>query len=244
VTLHLHLTLMQSSVSTRPSVSSLSTNPEFSERLRSSAAGLWQAQFEHPFIRGIGDGTIDPDRFRFFIRQDYLYLIEYGRLFSLACARAPRLELMERFAELAHSTLRTEMELHRAYAVEWGISREQLEAERPEPTTRAYTNFLLRTGTLGDFGELVAALLPCMWGYSELGKHLALGPRPDEKRCARWIDMYASEEFAELAAWCRSTCESVAADTGEAGRDRMLEAFVTCSRYELEFWDAAWRAIP
>jgi thiaminase/transcriptional activator TenA len=219
-----------------------STKAGFSEHLRSAAADLWQAQFEHPFIRGIGDGTIEPERFRFFIRQDYLYLIEYGRAFSLACARAPRLELMEHFAELAHSTLTTEMELHRAYAATWGISRDQLEGERPEPTTRAYTNFLLRTAALGDFGELVAALLPCMWGYSELGRHLAQGPRPGEERCARWIDMYASDEFADLAAWCRGACDSVAAETGESGRERMLEAFVTCSRYELEFWDAAWRA--
>jgi thiaminase (transcriptional activator TenA) len=223
-------------------VSSVSTGTGFTDELRQAAADLWQAQFEHPFIRGIADGTIDPDRFRFFIRQDYLYLIDYARVFALACARAPRLELMERFAELAQTTLQTEMELHRAYAEEWGISREQLSAELPGPTTRAYTNFLLRTATLGDFGELVAALLPCLWGYSELGRHLAQGPRPAEERCARWIDMYATEEFAELAAWCRGACDALAADTGPVGRDRMLQAFVTCSRYELEFWDAAWRA--
>ena len=48
------------------------------------------------------------------------------------------------------------------------------------PRTRApsrrdsgYTDFLLRTAALGDSGELVAALLPCMWGYSELGQGLA-----------------------------------------------------------------------
>ena len=181
----------------------MSDEARFTDELREAAADLWQAQLEHPFIRGIADGTIDPDRFRFFIRQDYLYLIDYARVFALACARAPRLDLMARFAELAHSTLGTEMELHRAYAEEWGISREQLSAEVPGPTTRAYTNFLLRTAALGEYGELVAALLPCMWGYSWLGKQLAEGPRPAEERCARWIDMYASDEFAELAAWCR-----------------------------------------
>jgi thiaminase (transcriptional activator TenA) len=228
----------------RGRVASVSTEARFTDQLQHAAADLWQAQFEHPFIRGIADGTIDPDRFRFYIRQDYLYLIDYTRVFAFACARAPRIELMERFAELTDSTIRTEMELHRAYAEEWGISREQLSAELPEPTTRAYTNFLLRTATLGDFGELVAALLPCMWGYSELGRHLAQRPRPAEERCARWIDMYASQAFADLAAWCRATCDAVAADTGAAGRDRMQEAFVTCSRYELEFWNAAWRAIP
>ena len=222
----------------------MSTDASFTDELRHAAADLWQAQFDHPFIRGIADGTIDPDRFRFFIRQDYLYLIDYARVFALACARAPRLELMERFAELTHSTIATEMDLHRAYALEWGVSREQLDAEKPGPTTQAYSNYLLRTAAGGDFGELVAALLPCMWGYSELGRHLAQGPRPAEERCARWIDMYASEEFAQLAGWCRQACDELAADTGPAGRDRMREAFVTCSRYELEFWDAAWRSVP
>jgi thiaminase/transcriptional activator TenA len=169
----------------------------FSEQLREAAAGLWRAQQDHPFVRGIADGTLAPPRFRFYMRQDYLFLIEYARLLALACARAPRLELMERFAELTRSTLITEMELHRRYAAEWGITREELEAERPRATTRAYTDFLLRTAALGEFAELVAALLPCMWGYSELGQRLARGSRPPEERYARWIDMYSGEELRE-----------------------------------------------
>src|SRR6516164_3833282 len=187
----------------------------FSERLRQAAAEVWEAQHEHPFVGGIADGTLDPDRFRFYIRQDYLFLIDYGRLLALACARAPRLVLMERFADLAQSTLRTEMELHRGYAAEWGISLAQLEAERPQAATRAYTDFLLRTAALGDFAELVAALLPCMWGYSELGQRLAQGQPPPERRYARWIEMYSAEEFANLAGWCRGLCDESAAGAGE-----------------------------
>jgi thiaminase (transcriptional activator TenA) len=215
----------------------------FSHELRQAAAEVWEAQHEHPFVRGIGEGTLDPERFRFYVRQDYQFLIEYGRLLALACARAPRLELMERFAELAHSTLRTEMDLHRAYAAEWGISRAELERERPHTTTRAYTDFLLRTAALADFGELVAALLPCMWGYSELGQRLAQDPRPSEERYARWIELYSGEEFANLARWCREVCDEAADRAGEEGKRRMREAFVASSRYELEFWEQAWRSV-
>jgi hypothetical protein len=139
-------------------------------------------------------------------------------LLALACARAPRLELMERFAELAHSTLQTEMDLHRAYAADWGISREELERERPHAATRAYGDFLLRTAALADFGELVAALLPCMWGYSELGQRLAQDRRPTEERYARWIEMYSGEEFANLARWCREVCDEAANSAGEEGK--------------------------
>jgi thiaminase/transcriptional activator TenA len=216
----------------------------FSAHAREAADELWQAQLHHPFIRGVADGTIDPDRFRFFIRQDYLYLIDYGRCFALAAARAPGLDLMARFSELSDMTLRTEMALHLSFAADWGVTREQLEAEPIGPTTRAYANFLLRTAALGELGELIAALLPCMWGYSWLGRCLAESPPPANELCARWIESYASDEFAELAGWCREICDSIAADAGPAQRERMLEAFLVCSRYELEFWEAAWPSVP
>jgi thiaminase/transcriptional activator TenA len=214
----------------------------FSDQLRQAGAELWEAQHQHPFVGGIGDGTLDPGRFRFYVRQDYLFLIDYGRLLALACARAPRLEWMERFAQLAHSTLRTEMDLHRAFAAEWGISAADLERERPGAVTRGYGDFLLRTAVLGDFGELVAGLLPCVWGYSEVGQRLAQRQRPAEERYVRWIEMYAGKEFSDLASWCREVCDQVATGVGDETRGRMQDAFLASSRYELDFWEQAWRA--
>ncbi len=213
----------------------------FTDELQAAASELWQAQLEHPFIRGIAAGTLSPEPFRHFVRQDYLFLIEYARLLALGCARAPRLEEMERLAELTREVLETELELHRSYAAEWGITREELEAERPSAVTRAYTDFLLRTAALGDFAELVAALLPCMWGYSWLGQKLAEDKPPADRRLARWIAMYASSEFAQLAEWCREVTDAVAVDAGTEVRARMREAFLTSSRYELAFWEMAWR---
>jgi thiaminase/transcriptional activator TenA len=216
----------------------------FSIQLRQAAADLWEAQHQHRFVRAMRDGSLDADRFRFYVRQDYLFLIEYGRLLALACARAPRLEWMERFAEITHSTLRTEMDLHRAYAAEWGISIAALEQERPHSVTRGYTDFLLRTAALGDFGELVAALLPCMWGYSELGQRLAHAQPPPAERYASWIEMYAGADFASLARWCREVCDEAAAGAAEEARQRMRDAFLTSSQYELDFWEQAWRSAP
>jgi thiaminase/transcriptional activator TenA len=205
----------------------------FTDELRAAAEPIWAAQHAHPFVRGIGDGTLDPDAFRVYVRQDYLFLADYGRLLALASARAPTLELRRRFAELAVSTLGTEMELHRGYAAEWGIPADELEAEQPLPLTSAYADFLLRVAALGDFAELVAALLPCMWGYAELARGL---PRPDHELYARWVETYAGFEFQELAEWCREVCDE-AAQTGD--RARMRAAFLESSRHELAFWDVA-----
>jgi len=212
-----------------------------SELLRQRVAGIWEAQHQHPFVRGIGDGTLGLERFQFWLRQDYVFLIEYARLLALAAARSPDLETMTRFATLLKETVKTEMNLHRAYAAEFGISHEQLEREPTAPTTRGYTDFLLRVAATGDFAELVAALLPCMWAFSEIGRRLAMQPAPSEKRYARWIAMYSSREFAELAEWCRDLLDSLAAGLPERDLQKLEAAFLTSSRYEWQFWEMAWK---
>jgi thiaminase (transcriptional activator TenA) len=213
----------------------------FSAELREAAAPVWEAKLAHPFVRGIGDGTLPEDRFRFYVRQDYLFLTDYGRLLALAAARAPRLEWMRRFAALAQAVLETEMALHRQFAARWGITAEQLESERTAPATDAYCDYLLRTATLGDFAELVAALLPCMWSYAEIGSALAAQGLPEHAGYAEWIAMYASEDFEQLAAWCRELTDAAAAEVAGPGRRRMHNAFRASSEHELAFWESAWR---
>ncbi|HKA49460.1 MAG TPA: thiaminase II [Candidatus Dormibacteraeota bacterium] len=209
----------------------------FSAELRASAATIWEAQHEHPFVRSIGDGTVDVERFKRWVRQDYRFLIEYCRLFGLAAARAPDLTTLRWFAELLRTTAVSEMDLHRAYAEELGISATELETEEMAPITRAYTDFLIRTAATNDFAELVAALLPCMWGFNEIGLRLAERGRPADERCARWIDAYSDPEFSRLAGWCRDLVDRLAAEAGQTVRERMGEAFLVSSAYELAFWD-------
>ncbi len=213
----------------------------FSDRLYRLARPVWEAQQNHPFVRGIGDSTLDIEKFKFWVRQDYLFLIDYARLLGLAVARSPDLLTMRRFADLAQETLNVEMELHRSYAAEFGISLGELEAEEKAPTTHGYADFLLRVASVGDFSELVAALLPCMWSFCEIGERLAEKPRPEDGRYGKFIDMYSSPEFAELADWCRELVDKVAAGLPEEALRRMEGAFLTSSRYEYLFWEMAWR---
>jgi thiaminase/transcriptional activator TenA len=211
-----------------------------SAQLRRAADPIWQAQRAHPFLRGVADGTLSPERFSFYVRQDYLFLIEYARVLVLGAARAPDLATMTRFVELATEILGTEMDLHRVFAAEFGITAAELDAESLSPTTQGYADFLVRTAAQGDFAELAAALLPCMWGYAELGQVLAAEGRSPDDRYARWVDMYASPEFGGLADWCRALVDRLGAMLPNEGRARLERAFITSSRYELAFWEMAW----
>lgn len=211
------------------------------ETLQPVAEPIWDAILGHPMVTKLGEGTLEEPPFRYWVRQDYLYLIEYSRVFALGAAGAPDLRRMGRFAELLDATINTEMDLHREYAAEFGLSEADLEATEPSPTTRAYTDFLVRVAATGTFGDLVAALLPCMWGFNETGKRLKARGRPDDERYAAWIEMYAGEDFTRLAAWCRDLMDEVAAEAAEDERERYRELFRTSARQEYRFWDAAWR---
>jgi thiaminase/transcriptional activator TenA len=132
------------------------------------------------------------------------------------------------------------MDLHRSYVTAFGITADDLEREQRLPTTQAYGDFLVRTAATADFAEAAAAVLPCMWGYSELGCKLASRGLPSEERYARWITMYAAGEFAELARWCRSVVDAAAFGLPPATMRRVEDAFLTSSQYELAFWEMAW----
>ncbi|AXG06976.1 thiaminase II [Haloplanus rubicundus] len=212
----------------------------FTDDIRPTADDLWDDIVSHPMVSRLGDGTLETAPFEYWVRQDYVYLIDYARVFAHGAASAPTLDHMGTFAELLHETIDTEMDLHRAYAAEFGITEAELEATEPSPTTRAYTDFLVRTAATGPFGDLVAALLPCMWGFNETATRLETDGMPDDERYAEWIRTYAGEEFSALTRWCKDLMDEVAADATASDRERYRDRFVTSARYEYRFWDAAW----
>ena len=199
------------------------------------------AMANHPFVRGIGDGTLPLAQFRHFIMQDYVYLVDFARCLALATAKAPDLPTMSWFARSVDYILNTEMELHRSYCAQFGITPDDLDATRPAPTCYSYTSYLLRVAHQGSFGELAAALLPCIWGYWQVGKQLAdRGAPSDAPHYAEWIRMYAGPEQQAVAEEAREICDRIAAAAGPAEIAAMREAYITCTRYEQAFWEMAW----
>ncbi len=213
----------------------------FTEEIGDEAERFWEQILDHPMVEQLGEGSLDEEPFRYWVRQDYVYLIEYSRVFALGASSAPDLDRMGTFAELLEETINTEMDLHRSYAAKFGISEDDLEDTEPSPTTQGYTDFLVRTASMGTFGETVAALLPCMWGFNETGLRLKEQGKPDHELYAEWIDTYASDEFTQLAEWCCELMNDVARQSTDRQRTRYRERFRTSARYEYKFWDAAWR---
>lgn len=215
----------------------------FTDQLFDVGKKIWDAQYEHPFIRGIQDGTLPLEKFAYWVRQDYLFLIDYGRLFSLAVVKSPNIRSCLQFATLSYETYSTELDLHRSYAKEFGISEFELEIEIKSPTCKAYTDFLLRTGSIGGYHELLGALLPCMWGFYDVGirlKESILNGNIDV-RYLNFIEQYSSNDFRNLVEICKQMVNECASNLTNELRDEMINSFSISCQYEYLFWDMAWK---
>jgi thiaminase/transcriptional activator TenA len=188
-----------------------------------------------PFVRGLGDGTLDPDRFTYYLAQDTHYLLDYARALAAAAVKADTAADLAFFANSAHGAIVVEQELHRAHVGD-------LARYPKSPTCVGYTSYLLGIAQAGGYAELVAALLPCFWIYQDVGARLLdrAGDLTDHPY-GDWIGTYADEAFAASTATARAIADRLAESADPATRARMSEAFAQAVTWEWMFWDAAWR---
>ncbi len=214
----------------------------YSEVLRAASADDWhRAHEDHPFVAAMGDGSLSLERFSYYMRQDYLFLIDYCRVLAIASAKSPDLASMGHFAALLDETLNSEMELHRGFCADFGITVEELEATVAMPSTVAYTDHLLRSAYDGGIAELAAALLPCQWGYDEVGRLLENRDRPDPNSFhSRWVTGYCDPEYRKLTGWLREFVDDLGSQASPELKQKMDDVFRASTRYEYLFWDAAW----
>jgi thiaminase/transcriptional activator TenA len=210
----------------------------YSDQLLDEGAHIWEAQKEHPFVQELTEGTLDEEAFRYWIKQDYRYLLDYARLFAIAGAKARDEETMRDLLNIAHSTLSHEMDLHREFASDYGISRDELENVQKSPTCEAYTSFLIRTAYEGSIAEISAALFPCGQGFLDIGEYTA-ELATEEHRYTPWIETYTSDEFRQVVGMMRDFVDRCGEQyPGE--HDAMREAFLTSARLEYQFWEMAY----
>lgn len=200
----------------------------------SLAAQLWTENAEvvaevlaNPFVRGIGDGSLERDLFAGYIAQDAFFLESFARAYGLALAQSSDTDTLLTFADLL-AGVREELGLHASYAASWGIDMTDVE---PAAATLAYTEFLLATAATAEVGVVCAAMTPCMRLYAHIGVTLdgqTAGPY------AQWVQTYADPGFDEVASLLERLLDRQARDIPAA-----RTAYRRAMRLELAFFDAA-----
>ena len=211
------------------------------QRLYEAARPVWRQCHEHPFVRGIGDGTLDKEKFQWFLLQDYLYLFDYARVFAWGVIKARDAGLMRTFSANVDAILGGEMKIHRSYMARLGITEEQVLQVKPALSNTSYTHYMLAVAAAGGPAEIIAAILACSWSYAEIGAELAKVPGAlDHPFYGEWVQGYAGEEYHKTNDALVALMDELAAGCTEEQYARLEEIFVNCSRYELGFWEMAW----
>uniref|UniRef100_UPI0035E463BB thiaminase II n=1 Tax=Marinobacter arenosus TaxID=2856822 RepID=UPI0035E463BB len=195
---------------------------------------------EHRFVTQLGDASLAPEAFQHYLKQDYLFLIQFARAFALAAYKSPTLSDLKHAKDGLQAIVDVELDLHISYCREWGISEEEL-ARLPEArATLAYTRYVLDTGNRGDLLDLHVALSPCMVGYGEIANWLnrrADTVRGESNPYDDWIAMYESDEFqAAMQAEIRWLDERLA-EVSPSRFEQLTRIFRDATRLEIDFWE-------
>lgn len=215
---------------------------KISDRLIHESSDIWASYHEHPFVKGMADGTLPQEKFRHYMVQDYVYLIDYARVFALGVAKAADMDSMEIFASYVHQILHGEMEIHRAYMKRLGISETEAAKARPSLATSSYTAYMLRIAYEEGPAEIAASILSCAVSYEMIAaKMLQAYPGCGEHPFyGEWVQGYADPGYHEANEVLKDLTDRLAADYSETQLEHLSDIFRLCSRYEAMFWDMAW----
>lgn len=114
----------------------------YTEHLWQSIATLYQAIIQHPFNVELAAGTLPREKFLFYIQQDALYLVDFGKALAMMAGRSETPRQVLEFTRWAQEVILTERGLHESYFQVFGVSEPTAELS---PANFAYTNYLLST---------------------------------------------------------------------------------------------------
>lgn len=214
---------------------------KFSKQLQESANMFLEKEKKHSFILGLGSGNLDILKFEYYLKQDYVFLIGFCKAISVGISKASDLSDMIFLSDLLNETLTTEMDLHVQYCAEFGIKKTDLEKTEPSDTTTKYVDHMIDSSKSKGFLHSLVAILPCAWSYGEIATYLNEGdPNRSENKYIKWIDMYDSDEFKNLAKALMQIIDEKTKDLSELEKEDLKETFYKSTQYEYDFWDASW----
>lgn len=213
------------------------------QRLYHSVKEIWDSYYAHPFVEGIGTGTLDIEKFRFYLIQDYLYLLDYAKVFALGVVKSNDEELMRRFSFSVNDILNGEMKIHKAYMERLGITKEEIKQAAPSISNTSYTSYMLSVAHGEGVLELLVSILACSWSYQMIGERLSLITGAEEHPFfGEWIKGYASEQYKNGNEELLELTDRLSEGLTEEKIKNLELIFKNCSVYESMFWDMAYAA--
>ncbi len=204
----------------------------------------WKSYTEHDFIKKLSHNNLSEKNFLNYLIQDYLFLIQFSKAWSLAIIKSDNLKEMKVCANTVNGLINFEMDLHIKLCKKYGIQKKELDKAEEKNKNIAYSRFVLESGFSGDFLDLITALMPCVLGYAEIGNNIK-NYKPSNQMYKTWIQTYSGEEYQEISKSVGKLFDS--AVLGRLGNNfkkthkwkKIQKKFKTAILLEIDFWEMA-----
>ncbi|KAF2398490.1 hypothetical protein EJ06DRAFT_544160 [Trichodelitschia bisporula] len=200
---------------------------------RQDVQTVWKGYTEHEFVKQMADGTLPLEKFKEYLIQDYLFLIQFSRANALAAYKSQSLADINRSADIVRHVCE-ETNLHLTYCQEFGLSKEDILTRKEKQACTAYTRYVLDIGVSQDWMALQAALLPCLLGYGVIARRLYDDPQTLRvgNRYWRWIQNYVAPDYVEAVRLGCELVESHVAKQSPSRIEELVEIFIHAARME------------
>jgi len=210
----------------------------FCEEVRKETDVYWEGSFQHPFVKGIVEGSLPLEKFKYYMLQDAYYLKHYSKVLSIAATKAETNEEITYFLNQANYIHEAELELHRTVFKELQVTEEEIAQFDPAPAAYNYVSHMYTAAHNGDVAEAFAAMFPCPWLYAEIGQKYKHA-KPGVALYEQWIALYSSDEFAETIRYQKERMDRYAEEQPEKVAIFKRHFEKSCY-YEWKFWEMSW----
>jgi thiaminase/transcriptional activator TenA len=214
-------------------------NYKLHSKLRKTNNVLWKKYVTHPFVEKLAAGTLSISSFKYFLAQDYLFLIQLARAYALAAYKSDNLDDIRSCALGMSAIIDSEIQLHLDYCANWGLDKKDILATKEDLATIAYSRYVLDKGMQGDLLDLYVALSPCIIGYSEIGTRIAKdsATKFQGNPYRSWIELYSSADYQAVAHSHSEIMDMLWSE--RAGEKRLVQInnnFMQAVQLEVDFW--------
>ena len=206
------------------------------------SAENWQAYTQHEFVVQLAKGSLPQESFVHYLKQDYVFLIHFARTFGLAAFKSKTVADLRHAKASLVGILDVELDLHIAYCQQWNLDESALQNTIESTANMAYTRYVMERGLSGDLLDLNVALAPCILGYRAVAQWLLKQPflQREGNPYFSWIEMYASDEYTEVAQNHQDAIDRIKYGSLAATRMQELsDTFDAATRLEIGFWEMA-----
>ena len=197
----------------------------------------WTTATSHAFTNDLVAGTLAQDKMLAYLKQDYLFIEGFVRLLASAIAHAPSLGDAIPAAQFLGLISGPENTYFlRAIPALGGTTEPPAPAH---PVTREFQALMEKAARSGRYEQMLAVLVVAEWSYLSWAS-----PHADKAEAlpfwfGEWITLHSGAGFEGVVAYLRDQLDKAWDGLDPEDRRAVEETFITATRLERAFFDAA-----